>query len=148
VDAATFAGSPLPLPTKPKKHKKRKRKSKYSEDDEDDEEGAEVDSDDDDYRPFVPRAGESEDDDDNEGPVDNSENPLPGYVDPVSLEEVVKPAISPFGHVMGYANWSRVLSQEPRNVCLFTKKPLKKRDLVVLTWENIDQYRDKIVRLS
>jgi hypothetical protein len=28
-------------------------------------------------------------------------NPLPGYIDPITLEEVVKPAISPHGHVMG-----------------------------------------------
>ncbi|CAG8452391.1 4011_t:CDS:2, partial [Racocetra fulgida] len=29
------------------------------------------------------------------------ENPLPGFIDPITLEEVVKPAISPYGHVMG-----------------------------------------------
>jgi hypothetical protein len=28
-------------------------------------------------------------------------NPLPGFVDPITLEEVVKPAISKYGHVMG-----------------------------------------------
>jgi hypothetical protein len=28
-------------------------------------------------------------------------NPLPGFVDPITLEEVVKPAISTYGHVMG-----------------------------------------------
>jgi hypothetical protein len=36
------------------------------------------------------------------GRVANSDvNPLPGYIDPITLEEVVKPAISPYGHVMG-----------------------------------------------
>jgi hypothetical protein len=29
------------------------------------------------------------------------DNPLPGYIDPITLEEVVQPAISPYGHVMG-----------------------------------------------
>jgi len=29
------------------------------------------------------------------------ENPLPGFTDPITLEEVIKPAISPYGHVMG-----------------------------------------------
>lgn len=28
-------------------------------------------------------------------------NPLPGFIDPITLEEVVKPAISKYGHVMG-----------------------------------------------
>ncbi|KAI0243982.1 hypothetical protein L0F63_004476 [Massospora cicadina] len=28
-------------------------------------------------------------------------NPLPGYIDPITLDEVVQPAISPYGHVMG-----------------------------------------------
>jgi hypothetical protein len=29
------------------------------------------------------------------------ENPLPGVMDPITMEEVVKPCMSPFGHVMG-----------------------------------------------
>ena len=28
-------------------------------------------------------------------------NPLPGFIDPITLEEVIKPAISKYGHVMG-----------------------------------------------
>ena len=28
-------------------------------------------------------------------------NPLPGFLDPITLDEVAKPAISPYGHVMG-----------------------------------------------
>ncbi|RKP07077.1 hypothetical protein THASP1DRAFT_24705 [Thamnocephalis sphaerospora] len=75
-------------------------------------------------------------------------NPLPGYIDPITLEEVVKPAISPFGHVMGYDNWVRCLTRsEPRNVCPITKNPLSKRDLVVLTLDNIADYRNKIVSM-
>jgi hypothetical protein len=61
-----------------------------------------------------------------------------------------------------------VLTQEPRNTCPFTKQPVRpesncffffeavltrdeqihKRDLVLLTWDNIEQYRDKIIDLS
>ena len=33
--------------------------------------------------------------------VKKSQNPLPGFLDPITLEEVVRPAISPYGHVMG-----------------------------------------------
>lgn len=32
-------------------------------------------------------------------------NPLPDRVDPITLEPVVSPAISPYGHVMGAATW-------------------------------------------
>jgi len=134
-----------------KRQKRKKRRKRYSDGDQDDEDGdkefedREADSDDD-YRPS--RKPEFEVEEEDEESIDNSDNPLPGYIDPVTLCEVIKPAISPYGHVSGYANWSRILSQEPRNICPFTKKPLKKRDLVILTWENIEQYRDRIVTLS
>lgn len=36
--------------------------------------------------------------------VDES-NPLPHFIDPITLEPVVTPAISPWGHVMGLATW-------------------------------------------
>ena len=67
-------------------------------------------------------------------------NPLPGFRDPITAEEVEDPYISPYGHVMGKTTWSRCLQQEPKNTCPFTKQPIRKRDLVALTWENIDQY--------
>ncbi|ORX57097.1 hypothetical protein BCR36DRAFT_395252 [Piromyces finnis] len=74
------------------------------------------------------------------------ENPLPGFTDPITLEEVVKPAISPYGHVMGYDSWVRCLNNpDCKNKCPITKKPLTKRELVILTFENIEQYRDKII---
>ncbi|KAJ3161465.1 hypothetical protein HDU86_007247 [Geranomyces michiganensis] len=77
---------------------------------------------------------------------DGDDNPLPGFTDPITLDEVVKPAISPYGHVMSYQSWIRCLSSEDRkNICPLTKKPLTKRELVVLTHENIEEYRSKIV---
>ncbi|KAI9477805.1 MAG: hypothetical protein EXX96DRAFT_568280 [Benjaminiella poitrasii] len=76
------------------------------------------------------------------------ENPLPGFVDPITLDEVVKPAISIYGHVMGYDSWVRCLTnwEGKKNICPLTKKPLTKRDLVILTHENIEEYRDKIIQ--
>ena len=48
------------------------------------------------------------------------------------MNPVVKPAISPYGHVMGlllfgwirsrYDSWVRVLNRNPKNTCPFTKK--------------------------
>ncbi|KAJ2810368.1 hypothetical protein FBU31_008012, partial [Coemansia sp. 'formosensis'] len=40
-------------------------------------------------------------------------NPLPDLIDPITLEPVSKPAISPFGHVMGYNSWVRCLMFPP-----------------------------------
>jgi len=71
-------------------------------------------------------------------------NPLPGHVDPITLEPVVAPAISPFGHVMGMATWRAVLSESQR--CPFTKQPLRAEQLVALNRNNIERYRDKVVR--
>mmetsp|Transcript_7626 Transcript_7626/g.9454 ORF Transcript_7626/g.9454 Transcript_7626/m.9454 type:complete len:193 (-) Transcript_7626:53-631(-) len=73
-------------------------------------------------------------------------NPLPGFIDTITLEEVVHPAISPYGHVLGKETWSRCLSQEgSRNICPFTKRTLHIRDLELITWDNIEEYRHKIV---
>lgn len=57
--------------------------------------------------------------------------PLPGFVDPITLEQVIKPAISKYGHVMGYDSWTRCLTnwEGKRNICPLTKKALTKRDL-------------------
>ncbi|KAJ2824383.1 hypothetical protein IWW50_003354 [Coemansia erecta] len=78
-------------------------------------------------------------------------NPLADLIDPITLEPVTKPAISPFGHVMGYNSWVRCLMFPPegsqRNICPLTKKPLSKRDLIILTYDNIEQFRHKIVNL-
>ena len=38
-------------------------------------------------------------------PAVDESNPLPKLIDPVTLEPVVTPAISPWGHVMGMATW-------------------------------------------
>ncbi|KAG1047189.1 hypothetical protein G6F42_029112 [Rhizopus arrhizus] len=59
------------------------------------------------------------------------ENPLPGFIDPITLYEVIKPAISTYGHVMGYDSWVRCLTnwEGKKNICPLTKKPLTKSDL-------------------
>jgi hypothetical protein len=75
--------------------------------------------------------------------VEDESNPCAGLIDPITLEPVVNPAISPFGHVMGMATWTACLAES--GACPFTKKTLRTRDLVVLTHLNIERYRDKIV---
>lgn len=72
-------------------------------------------------------------------------NPLPDFIDPITLEPVENPMISANGIVMGRATWSRCLSQTPPNICPLTKVTVHKRDLVLLTPDNIHLYKDKIV---
>lgn len=69
-----------------------------------------------------------------------------GVLDPVTLEPLVNPAVSPAGHVMGLATWKAVLAESGR--CPFTQAPLRPDMLVVLTANNIDKYRARIVALS
>ena len=84
--------------------------------------------------------GEEDFEEEEEEPV------LPGFVDPLTKMQVEEPAISPYGHVAGYETWCRVLrNADSKDTCPFTRQPLKRRDLVKLTHENIAEYRAKIV---
>lgn len=76
--------------------------------------------------------------------VVDDDNPLPEHIDPITLEPVVGPAISPYGHVMGMATWKAVLEESEQ--CPFTKQPLRVVQLKKLTKANIDSYRDIIVK--
>lgn len=35
----------------------------------------------------------------------DQDNPLPHFIDPITMSAVVRPAISPYGHVAGLATW-------------------------------------------
>lgn len=112
--AAEESGSPAPgQPAKPAAKKGKGKKAKSASED--------ADSDDEDRKRY--------------------ENPLPGFVDPITLEEVIRPAISPYGHVMSYKSWVRCLAGEPKNICPITKQPLTHRQLVILTFENIKEFK-------
>ena len=86
-----------------------------------------------------------EDNGDDTTALDNdADNPVPEIMDPITLEPVTRPAISPYGHVMGAATWKAVLAES--GVCPFTKQPLKWEQCRILTLHNIEAYRDKIIR--
>ena len=73
------------------------------------------------------------------------ENPLPGFIDAITKTEVVRPAISPYGHVLSYDTWIKcLLNGDRKNTCPLTNQPLHKRQLIFLTFENIEAYRDVI----
>lgn len=72
-------------------------------------------------------------------------NPLPSLIDPVTLETVVAPAISPYGHVMGIATWRAYLMNS--NVCPFTKKPLTIEQCTRITKHNLHKHKDRILHI-
>ena len=57
-------------------------------------------------------------------PPGDADNPLPEAIDPITLEPVVTPAMSPWGHVMGAATWAAVLAEQGK--CPFTQNPLRR----------------------
>jgi hypothetical protein len=87
------------------------------------------------------------DEDEDEDADDADDTPvLPGFIDPLTKQQIEEPAISPYGHVAGYETWCRVLrGGENKDTCPFTRQPLKRRDLVKLTHENLAQYHEKMV---
>lgn len=74
----------------------------------------------------------------------DDDNPVPDLIDPITLEPVIRPAISPYGHVMGIATWKAVLAE--RKTCPFTKQPLSWEGCRVLTKSNYQLYADRIIR--
>jgi hypothetical protein len=74
----------------------------------------------------------------------DEDNPLPDYVDPVTMSTVVNPYISPYGHVMGYSTWVQCL-KETSNQCPFTKQPLSMNTLTRLTKKNFDFFDNMIL---
>ncbi|KAK8882681.1 hypothetical protein M9Y10_045323 [Tritrichomonas musculus] len=73
------------------------------------------------------------------------QNPLPDAIDNITSEVMKVPTISPDGYVLDYNTWLNVLKTKSENP--FTRNHITKRDLIVLTVENIEEYRDKIKNL-
>ncbi|KAH0785121.1 Myb-like DNA-binding domain containing protein [Histomonas meleagridis] len=73
-------------------------------------------------------------------------NPIPGAIDYITGEKIRVPAMSPDGYVLDYNTWISTLKTHNENP--FTRNRLQKRDLVVLTTENYDEYKDKIKNLN
>jgi hypothetical protein len=75
-----------------------------------------------------------------------SQNPIPDAIDFITGEVMKVPAMSPDGYVLDYKTWLESLAEKPVNP--FTQNHLTKRQLVILTTENYQQYADKIVNLK
>ena len=73
-------------------------------------------------------------------------NPMPDAVDYITGEKIRVPAMSPDGYVLDYNTWISTLKTKPENP--FTRNRLQKRDLIVLTTENFDDYKSQIVNID
>jgi hypothetical protein len=72
-------------------------------------------------------------------------NPLKGAIDFVTKAEMEVPAISPDGYVLDYKTWLNIIAEKSEDP--FTRNHINKRQLTILTFKNIDQFRDKIKNL-
>lgn len=70
------------------------------------------------------------------------ENPLKGCIDLITGSQMMVPVISPDGNVLDYNTWMKILSDS--KIDPFTSNPVGKRQLVILTTSNINEYRDLI----
>merc|ERR1712129_82980 len=79
----------------------------------------------------------------------DEDNPMADFVDIMTGMEVEKPAISPYGHVLGYETWTMLLrTSKHKNVCPFTMQKLTRRSLVKLTKANYEEYKGQIKNIS
>ncbi|OHT08958.1 hypothetical protein TRFO_22291 [Tritrichomonas foetus] len=75
-------------------------------------------------------------------------NPLFNYIDMLTQEPMIVPALSPDGYVLDYSTWTRLLKDKDHNTNPFTRNIVNRRQLIILTTENIDQYRHMIINLE
>lgn len=76
-------------------------------------------------------------------PIDQTQNPLKGYLDPITNLEFHRPMICPYGYVLDYNTWWNRLQQyhlHPYQDVPFTTM----QSLTDLTVKNYDEYKDKI----
>ncbi|EAX95957.1 hypothetical protein TVAG_114680 [Trichomonas vaginalis G3] len=69
-------------------------------------------------------------------------NPFKNKTDCITGEIINVPAISPDGTVLDYNTWMHILTTTKQDP--LTMKHINKRQIVILTTENIDSYRNKI----
>ena len=73
------------------------------------------------------------------------QNPLPDQCDFITGEAIKVPAISPDGSVLDYNTWLNILKTSRQDP--FTLKHVTKRQLVILTQDNYNEFKDKIKHL-
>lgn len=73
---------------------------------------------------------------------------IKGLKCPMTMSAVKNPTLSPFGHIMSYDVWVKVLSKIPKNTCPFTHQRLTRRSLIKLNAENIEKHLDSVLKVK
>ena len=85
-------------------------------------------------------AAEAIDDEEYDDDLD-LENPLHDYMDMVTMDRIINPAMSTTGQVMGMASWIKCLKEYGR--CPITQQPIHPEDLTILTRVNFRKFNKK-----
>jgi hypothetical protein len=75
-----------------------------------------------------------------------AQNPIPDAIDPLTGEKMQVPTMSPDGYVLDYNSWMKTKKMDCINP--YTQEVVKKRDLIVLTIDNFEEFKHKIKFLS
>lgn len=74
-------------------------------------------------------------------------NPIPGYIDMITQKPIERPALSPDGYCLDYSTWVKLINEKKVNP--FTQNQVtNKRQLVILTIDNFEEYKNKIKNLE
>ena len=75
---------------------------------------------------------------------------MPEFIDHMTGECIIKPAMDPCGHVLGYDSWMKILGgyNGPKNTCPFSRIKVTRRQLIKLTKDNYDDHKDKITEIG
>jgi hypothetical protein len=74
------------------------------------------------------------------------QNPLVNYIDQLTGKNILFAAMSPDGYVLDYYTWVECLKKERCNP--FTRRPMFLRDLVMVTFDNIEELIGRIENLE
>jgi hypothetical protein len=80
-------------------------------------------------------------------PKENPNNPLPGVPDPLTQKPMIYPMVCPEFYVLDKNTWTKRISDSHTHPYLNTHM-VSKRDLIPLTIDNFNYYRDKLRNLD
>jgi hypothetical protein len=74
------------------------------------------------------------------------QNPLENYIDQITAQKILIPAVSPDFYLLDYTTWCKTLQKNSQNP--FTRNHLTRRQLIFVTYDNVQELAPKIVNLN
>jgi hypothetical protein len=74
------------------------------------------------------------------------QNPLENYIDQVTQQKILIPAVSPDFYLLDYMTWCKVHEEDSQNP--FTRSHFNMRQLTFVTYDNVQELAPKIVNLN